>query len=262
GLRGLLFTAFLGAYMSTISTQLNWGASYLTNDLYKRQAEESGKEIDQKQLVKMGKLFTVVIMIIALVVTSFIDTIDGAARFLIASSAGLGAVLILRWYWSRINIWSEISATIAPIIGYTLSKFILAPMFDLEISSGEIQNNFIANEGVLLSTTLFTTVVWLIVTFLTKPESDETLKKFYRQVEPEGAWSNIKEKLNLPKTKSQIPALIVCWLSATALTYSMLFFIGKLIFQDYTYAIINLIIAIISGLLLRHFMLHTKIFND
>jgi len=262
GLRGLLFTAFLGAYMSTISTQLNWGASYLTNDLYKRQLEETGKEANQKQLVKMGKVFTVIIMVIALIATSFIDTIDGAARFLIASSAGLGAVLILRWYWSRINIWSEISATIAPILGYTISKFFLAPMFDVEIAPDNIQNNFIANEGILLCTTLFTTIVWISVTFLTKPESDETLKKFYTRVEPEGAWNDIKEKLNLPKTKSEIPALIICWISATALTYSLLFFIGKLIFQDYTYALINLVISVISFFVLKYFMFHTKIFSD
>ena len=262
GLRGLLFTAFLGAYMSTISTQLNWGASYLTNDLYKRQAQESGKEIDQKQLVKMGKLFTVVIMVIALVATSFIDTIDGAARFLIASSAGLGAVLILRWYWSRINIWSEISATIAPILGYTISKYLLAPIFNVELGPDEIQNSFIANEGILICTTLFTTIVWLIVTYFTQPESDETLMKFYKQVEPEGAWNNIRKKLNLEHRKSQIPELIICWLSATALTYSLLFFIGKLIFQDYTYALINLAISLVSFFVLKYYMFNTKIFSD
>ncbi|PCI97668.1 MAG: sodium:proline symporter [Flavobacteriales bacterium] len=262
GLRGLLFTAFLGAYMSTISTQLNWGASYLTNDLYKRQAEDNGIETSQKKLVKVGRLFTGLIMVIALIITSFIDTIDGAARFLIASSAGLGAVLILRWYWSRINIWSEISATLAPIVGYSLSKFVLAPMFEYEVAPDEFQNNFIANEGILLSTTLFTTIIWLLVTFFTKPENDETLKKFYLQVEPEGAWNNIKTKLNIPKTKSQIPSLIICWISATTLTYSLLFFIGKMIFQDYYYGIINLIIATISFLILRYFMFHTKIFSD
>lgn len=262
GFRGLIFTAFLGAYMSTISTQLNWGASYLTNDLYKRQLEESGKEVEQKKLVKAGRIATVAIMIIALIITSFIDTIDGAARFLIASSAGLGAVLILRWYWSRINIWSEISATIAPIIGYTLSKFIIAPLFDVQLEADAIQNNFIANEGILLCTTLFTTIVWLLVTFLTQPESEETLKKFYLRVEPQGAWNSIREKLDIPKTKSQIPVLILCWMSAVTLTYSTLFLIGKLIFQDYYYALINLGIAVISFIILRYFMFHTKIFND
>ncbi|MGB0886803.1 MAG: sodium:solute symporter family protein [Vicingaceae bacterium] len=262
GLRGLLFTAFLGAYMSTISTQLNWGASYLTNDLYKRNIEEKGKNTDQKKLVKVGKLFTVLIMLIALIITSFIDTIDGAARFLIASSAGLGAVLILRWYWSRINIWSEISATIAPILGYTISKYIIAPLFEVELGINEIQNNFIANEGILLCTALFTTIVWVIVTFLTPPESDETLKRFYLQVTPDGAWNSIREKLNLTKTSTQIPALILCWLSATSLTYSLLFFIGKLIFQEYYLALINLTIAIVSLTILLYFMFRKKTFNN
>jgi len=262
GLKGLLFTAFLGAYMSTISTQLNWGASYLTNDLYKRQLESDNKEISQKDLVKMGKIFTIVIMVIALVITSFIDTIDGAARFLIASSAGLGAVLILRWYWSRINIWSEISATIAPIIGYTIAKFIISPQFDIVISTEITENNFIANEGILLFTTVFTTIIWIIVTFTTKPEESSTLKKFYTLVEPEGAWNSVRKSLNLPDKKSQIPHLIICWVSAIALTYSTLFFIGKLIFQDYYYALINFIIIIISLITLRYFVFRTTIFND
>ena len=257
GFRGLIFTAFLGAYMSTISTQLNWGASYITNDLYKE--KNPLIESTQKKLVLIGRVATVSIMLIALIITSFIDTIDGAARFLIASSAGLGAVLILRWYWSRINVWSEISATIAPIIGYTISKFILAPLF--ERSSG-LGNPFIENEGILLTTTLFTTIVWIFVTFLTKPENDETLKKFYLQVEPQGAWNSIRNKLSIPKTKSQIPSLIICWLSAVSLTYSTLFLIGKLIFQDYYYALINLGVFIFSLIILRYFMFHTKIFND
>lgn len=257
GFRGLIFTAFLGAYMSTISTQLNWGASYITNDLYKE--KDPSIESTQKKLVLIGRIATVSIMIIALIITSFIDTIDGAARFLIASSAGLGAVLILRWYWSRINVWSEISATIAPIIGYTISKFILAPLFERSCDAG---NPFIENEGVLLTTTLFTTIVWILVTFLTKPENDETLKKFYLQVEPQGAWNSIREKLAIPKTKSQIPSLIICWLSAVSLTYSTLFLIGKLIFQDYYYALINLGVFIFSLIILRYFMFHTKIFND
>ncbi len=262
GLRGLLFTAFLGAYMSTISTQLNWGASYLTNDLYKRNLEAKKIKINQAKMVKLGRLFTVLIMIIALIITSFIQTIDGAARFLIASSAGLGAVLILRWYWSRINIWSEISATIAPIFGYSLSKFIIAPMFNVEIAPHQIQNAFIANEGILLFTTLFTTIVWILVTYLTKPENEQTLIKFYQQVEPEGAWNSIREKLNIPKKKSQIPMLLICWLSAIAFTYSLLFLIGKLIFQEYYYALINLIIAIISFIVLRYFIARTTIFSD
>lgn len=261
GLKGLLFTAFLGAYMSTISTQLNWGASYLTNDLYKRSLMSKEKEIVQSDLVKKGKLFTVAIMAIALVVTTFVNTIDGAARFLIASSAGLGAVLILRWYWSRINIWSEISATIAPIIGYVIAKFIIAPLFNTENPSEIIHNNFVANEGILLFTTLFTTIVWITVTIITKSESEETLMNFYRQVEPEGAWNSIRKKLGIPQKKSQIPVLIICWGSAISFTYSFLFLIGKLVFHDYYYALINLVITVTSFFILRYFMFRTTVFD-
>ncbi|MCW8897216.1 MAG: Na+:solute symporter [Flavobacteriales bacterium] len=259
GLRGLIFTAFLGAYMSTISTQLNWGASYLTNDLYKRQLEENKKEINQQKMVKVGRVFTVMIMIIALIITSFIETIDGAARFLIASSAGLGAVLILRWYWSRINIWSEISATLAPILGYSIAKFLIAPLFERTCNAG---NPFIDNEGILLFTTAFTTIIWITVTFLTPKEEEATLKKFYLQVKPQGAWNSIREKLGMPKEKSQLPMLFFCWVSAVILTYSTLFFIGKLIFQEYFVAIVYFIVAVVFGILLRYLFIHSKIFND
>lgn len=248
--------------MSTISTQLNWGASYLTNDLYKRSKEKEDQKVNEKSLVKVGRIFTVIIMAIALIITSFIDTIDGAARFLIASSAGLGAVLILRWYWSRINIWSEITATIAPIVGFLISKYLIAPQFDELIHDKGMYNGFIENEGVLLCTALIATISWLIVTFLTQPEDEKTLANFYQRVKPQGAWNSVRTKLGLAKEKSQLPALVLAWLSATALTYCTLFFIGKLIFQDYQSALINLSIALVSFIILRILMIRTEIFSD
>lgn len=253
GLKGLLFTAFLGAYMSTISTQLNWGASYLTNDLYKR---NFGKGETQKQLVNKGKLFTVVIMIVAVITTTFIETIDGAARFLIGSSAGLGAVLILRWYWWRINIWSEISATLAPIIGYTIAKYTLAPSYQIEDG-----NVFIENEGILLFTTLFTTIVWLIVTFITKPTDKEKLLSFYHKVKPDGAWNPIKQLTNYKEEKSNLPYLLVCWITSVWMTYSILFFIGKLIFKEWDSVMIWGSSSLISLILFRIFLSKTSIFD-
>ncbi len=253
GLKGLLFTAFLGAYMSTISTQLNWGASYLTNDLYKRNFGE-GKT--QKQLVNTGKLFTVVIMIVAVITTTFIETIDGAARFLIGSSAGLGAVLILRWYWWRINIWSEISATLAPIIGFSIAKYVIAPMYVLGDS-----NIFIENEGILLVTTLFTTIVWLIVTFLTKPTDKEKLLSFYNKVKPDGAWNPIKQLTNFKEEKSNLPYLVVCWITSVWMTYSILFFIGKLIFKEWDSVMIWGMSSLISLILFRIFLSKTSILD-
>jgi len=253
GLKGLLFTAFLGAYMSTISTQLNWGASYLTNDLYKR---NFGKDKTQKQLVNVGKLFTVLIMVVAVITTTFIETIDGAARFLIGSSAGLGAVLILRWYWWRINIWSEISATIAPLLGYTIAKYVIAPRYEIGSS-----NVFIENEGILLVSTLFTTVVWIIVTYATKPTAESKLISFYKKVKPDGSWKPIKKKLGITTSNSNLIYLTFCWFTSVIMTYSILFFIGKLIFKEWDSALTWGITAFVSFVIFRFALRKTSILD-
>ncbi len=236
GLKGLLFTAFLGAYMSTISTQLNWGASYLTNDLYKR---NFWKGNDEKKLVGVGRWMTIIIMLVSVISTISIDTIDGAARFLIASSAGLGAVLILRWYWWRINIWSELTATLAPIIGFCIAKFLISPMYDI---NGK--NTFIENEGILLFTTGFTTVCWLVATFVTKPTSVEVLNSFYQRVRPDGAWNfdkdsntinnDVIDQLNESEYRQGgVVVTLACWIIGVIMTYSILFFIGKMVFKEW-----------------------------
>lgn len=247
GLKGLLFTAFLGAYMSTISTQLNWGASFLTNDLYLKNTKS---QPSQKKLVLIGRLSTIFIMIVAIFSTYTIDTISGAARFLIGSSAGLGAVLILRWYWWRINIWSEISATIAPIIGYTIAKYVISPQFDVNGT-----NIFNESEGILLTTTLFTTLVWLVVTFLTKPTSQTKLESFYKKVKPDGAWAPFRTE----HKKSNLPFLVICWISSVWMTYSILFLIGKMIFKEWDSVMIWGVSSLISFIIFRLFLNKTSI---
>ncbi len=249
GLKGLLFTAFLGAYMSTISTQLNWGASFLTNDLY---LKNSKKKPSQKKLVLVGRLATIFIMLVAIFSTYMIDTISGAARFLIGSSAGLGAVLILRWYWWRINIWSEISATIAPIIGFSVAKYVIAPIYEIDGT-----NVFEESEGILLTTTLFTTIVWLIVTFATKPTDKQKLESFYKKVKPDGAWKPFRKE----KTKSNLPYLFVCWITSVWMTYSVLFFIGKLIFKEWDSVMIWGASSLVSFIIFRLFLQKTSILD-
>lgn len=249
GLKGLLFTAFLGAYMSTISTQLNWGASFLTNDLYLKNTKSKPS---QKKLVLVGRLSTIFIMTVAIFSTYMIDTISGAARFLIGSSAGLGAVLILRWYWWRINIWSEISATIAPIIGFTLAKYVISPRYEIDGT-----NIFVESEGILLTTTLFTTLVWLIVTFVTPPTTQEKLKSFFDKVKPDGAWGPFQTK----PSKSNLPHLTVCWISSVWMTYSVLFFIGKLIFKEWNSVMIWGVSSLVSFIIFRWFLNKTTIMD-
>lgn len=248
GLKGLLFVAFLAAYMSTISTQLNWGASYLVNDFYKRFFNKNEKE--EIHFVKASRWFTIGIMLVAAIVTTQIKSISSVWEFIMECGAGLGLVLILRWYWWRINVWSEITATLAPFIGYCIGHYLLAPYL------GE---SFILNKGTFLFTVLFTTVSWLVITFVTKPTERNTLISFYELVKPDGAWKPFKS--NNDKSKNLIN-LLVCWLSSITLTYATLFFIGKLILQEYTTASICFGVMIVSFLILKSFLNKTNIFRN
>ena len=260
GLKGLLLAAFLGAYMSTISTQLNWGSSYLTNDLYKRfiKREESftTSEVAQKHYVQIARLFTVLIMAVAFFATTKIDSIDAAARFLINCGAGLGMVLILRWYWWRINAWSEIAATLAPFIAYTFCIYKLEPHYGQAFT---IQN------GTLFVTVGFTTLVWIVVTFLTKPVESEVLSNFYNRVKPDGWWKGVadKDQNNLdPKPKGKMRGLVFAWLGAIIMTYSILFCTGYLIFQEWKLALICTATALSGFIILKKAAAKTGIFDD
>ena len=166
GLLGLLIAVFLAAYMSTIASQLNWGASYLINDLYRRFMR---KNEDEKHYVKMSRIAIILMSVVSLLITRFLlTTISGAWEFIINASAGLGAVLILRWFWWRINAWSEISAMIAPLIIYPIARW----GFGLE-------------SPITLYPIVFgTTLVWLIVTYLTSPVDEAHLKAFFRRIRP------------------------------------------------------------------------------
>lgn len=233
GLRGLLLVAFLAAYMSTISTQLNWGTSYIVNDFYKRFVKPQGTE---KEFVTISKIATFVVMLIAMFVTSQLSTMESAFKFMIESGAGLGLVLIMRWYWWRINAWSEISATIAPFISYGAITFYNQ---NIAYTSTQITEPNIAQIVFPYSffiTIGFTTFVWLTVTFLTKPTNVETLEKFYKDIQPAGFWEPIRILTGSEKPKQNMPNLFLAWFLGIVLVYSMLFLIGKLIFADWQWA--------------------------
>ncbi len=231
GLKGLLLASFLAAYMSTISTQLNWGAGYLSNDLYKRFIKP---EASEKRLVAITRLFTIGIAIIGCGLSFVITSVSGVWEFVLECGAGLGLVLILRWYWWRINAFSEIAATIAPFIAYTFSKYFLEDY---------LGQDFIDQKGTFFFTVLFTTVSWILVTFLTKPERKETLENFYAKVNPMGWWSPIGEnQLGKPMLIN-----VLAWASGVLLTYSVLFGIGKFLFQEWQDGFICLGLFLISA---------------
>jgi len=243
GLKGLLIVAFFAAYMSTISTQLNWGASYLTNDFYLRFIN---KKASDKQQVRIARLMTVFLSIIGILVASQITSISGMWSFIIECGAGLGLVLILRWYWWRINAWSEIVATIAPFIAYSFSRYVL---------HWEFPDSFFLTVG-------FTTVAWIVATFATPPTDADQLTKFYNKIRPDGAWGPLKALSNHQDKKSQLGNLFVCWLSAIVMTYSILFLMGKLIFMEWMESAIFGGVAFVAFIILRIFLKKTRILAD
>ncbi len=242
GLLGLLFVVFLAAYMSTISTQLNWGASYIVNDFYARFVNQNAS---QSQLIVISRITTLILGIVGVVVSFFINSISEVWEFILEAGAGLGLVLILRWYWWRINAWSEISATLAPFIGYGLMRF----GFNLDFPDS------------FFFTVTFTTITWLVVTFLTQPTEEKVLNDFYKDVRPEGAWEPIRKRLNIEKRASELSWLFFCWVSAATMIYSTLFLIGRIIFKEWLFATICLIIALISLIILRYSIKRTSLVN-
>lgn len=226
GIRGLLVTAFLAAYMSTISSQLNWGASYIVNDFYKRFINP---EANQKRLIWVARVATLMVMVVALIITPMITSIESVWRFMIECGAGLGLVLILRWFWWRINVWSEITATLVPFIGYGVSKFILG---------WEFPNTFFLTVGL-------TTVSWLVVTFLTKPVAMEVLIAFYKRVTPNGYWEPVRDAADLPPPETNTWTLVLCWISSVTMIYGFLFLIGYVIFSEWNKAF--LMMSVVSG---------------
>ncbi len=227
GLKGLLVAAFFAAYMSTIATQLNWGSSYVLNDFYRR-FMKPGK--DEKHYVKVSRIFTILLMITSIIVTLFIQSISGAWEFILETGAGVGLVLILRWFWWRINAWSEISALFTP--------FIILP--------------FMRIYGVQFPISLYylvagTTIVWLTVTFLTKPTDETVLISFYKRIHPGGVlWRKISDKLPDVQSDSGFFRMFVNWFFGVVLVYSILFGIGKLIFGDTTAAVLFLAAGAVS----------------
>lgn len=234
GLKGLLLVTFLAAYMSTISTQLNWGTSYLVNDFYYRFLQPNAT---QTQLIRASRFSTLLLMLVALGVTSQIQTLANAFHFMIECGAGLGAVLILRWYWWRINAWSEIVATIAPFLAYTFTQFYLQWSFP---------NSLFITVG-------FTTIAWLTATWLTQPTDWSVLINFYQRIQPPGWWQPVADRLGYPTPKPILPQLLIIWLLSIGLGYSCLFGLGKLIFADWLGVMIYGILIILCMVGIQHF---------
>jgi solute:Na+ symporter, SSS family len=241
--KGLLLAAFAAAYMSTISTHLNWGASYLVNDVYLRFLKPDASPRAQ---VVASRLATAVLMVCSLIVMSFLSSVEQGWKLLIGLGAGTGLVFILRWYWWRVNAWSEISAMIASFI---TSVTLAAYGYDLSNPGST------SYAKTLLITVLVTTLVWLSITLLTQPESAATLDRFYRKVRPGGrGWRVVSRRLGYGNDPIPGGALSwVNWVAGIAAVYCAVFSVGAFLTRSAGSGLVYSVVAIASfALIMRN----------
>ncbi len=222
-LRGFMIAGFAAAYMSTIATQLNWGASYVVNDFYRRFVVRNGSE---RQYVIASQVVTVLLMLVSLMATYYMDSIEGAWKLLLVTGAGTGTVLLLRWYWWRINAWSEVSAMVVAA-GTSLFLQLGGPKW-----SGDDPQQF---AYLMLATVAVTTVAWVAVTLITPPEPRDKLIAFYRRVRPAGpGWTAVGEMAGRVERPSEsLGVQCFNWVLGCVLIYSTMFGIGNLVFKEW-----------------------------
>ncbi len=245
-LRGLVFAGFLAAFMSTVATQLNWGASYLVADFYRRFVKRDGTE---QHYVFASRLATVLLVIISAYVSAQLGSIVSGWEWVLIIGAGTGGVYLLRWYWWRINAWSEIAAMATAIV-VTIALKWLKPF------SGD---GVVLFAKTSLATTALTTVAWIAVTFLTKPEKEDVLVKFYRKVRPYIAgWKAVAQLApEVPQTRD-LGRNLLSWALGCGMVYLALFGSGKMLLGNLGFGIVLLVLAAICAALLSRLMPRAK----
>ena len=237
-LRGLMIAGFLAAYMSTMGTHLNLGASYLTNDIYRRFLVRDASE---RHYVRASRVATLIVMVLAVVGALSMHSVGDAWKYLFNLTAGVGLVMILRWYWWRVNAWSEIAALATSAL--VSNGILLANVFPASDPNAQAET--------LLVTVPVTTAVWLAVTLLTAPERQETLVNFYRRVQPSArGWRPIERIAPATEAAEPLGIGIVEWFAGCGLVYATLFGIGKLVLGDVTSGVLFLAVAAVCGALI------------
>lgn len=249
GLLGLVLASLIAAYMSTISTQLNWGSSYIVFDFYKQQINPQASE---KRLVAVGRLSTIILMVFSAILALLMQNAMQIFDMLLLFGAGTGLIFILRWFWWRINAWTEISAMFASGILSILLKATPLGLFFFDTDTG-----ILPDWGEIPFVMIVTTVIWLIATFTTQPESKEVLRSFYKKIQPGGpGWSKVVDEAKEDNIevdlgeKWSVPSGIMAMLLGVVLIYTIMFATGHWIYGKTTSALVLSGVALVSGFLL------------
>jgi Na+/proline symporter len=247
GLLGLVLASLISAYMSTISTQLNWGSSYVVYDFYKRQINP---DASQKRLVAVGRISTVILMVLSTLLALLLQNAMQLFNLLLVFGAGTGLIFILRWFWWRINAWSEIVAMVASGV---ISLVLAIPAFGVKEALFGVEGVFPA-WAEFPFVVFVTTSLWLLTTYLTPAESKEVLRSFYTKIQPGGpGWKKVidaadKDGVNIKEAEQgwTVPSGIVAMLLGCLMIYSIMFATGYFIYGDYKLALPLSVLALVS----------------
>ncbi|KPK49541.1 MAG: Na+:solute symporter [Planctomycetes bacterium SM23_25] len=234
GFMGIMVGSLIAAYISTMDTHLNWGASYLVHDFYRRFIRP---EASEKHYVRVSRVATAGLMVVAAVMVFFLENAKDSFDLMLSIGAGTGLIYLLRWFWWRINAWSEIAAMI--------SSFCIAVALFVAKKCGAALSTHIT----LALSVALTTAVWVIVTVLTRPTSRETLRAFYRLVRPAGpGWRDIRRETGLGPSPDSLPHAFLGWVLGCALVYAALFGTGSWLYGQVAQGTVCLVVFIASGL--------------
>ncbi len=236
GFLGVMVAGMLAAYVSTMSTQLNWGSSYLVHDFYRRFLSQGR---DERHYVMVSRLTTALLMAFAALITLVLDSARASFDLMMSIGAGTGLIYLLRWFWWRINAWSEIAAMV--------SSFVVSVGFFVAARAGHPVPSHVS----LLITVATTTVVWIAVTFLTAPTDPAVLDRFYRLARPAGpGWGPIRARTGLGPQGDSLPQAFLAWVLGCLFVYSALFGAGSLLYGNHGPAALWAVVFVVSGGLL------------
>ena len=233
GWLGVMLAGMLAAYVSTIATHLNWGTSYLVHDFYRRFLRP---DADERHYVMVGRLVTAALMVIAALVTLVLDTARQAFDLLLSIGAGTGLLYLLRWFWWRVNAWSEIAAMV--------TSFLVAAGFTVMAKAGHPVPSHLA----LVTGVVVTTIAWVTTALATRPTDRERLIEFYTRVQPAGpGWGPIRAATGLAPSGDSLPHALLGWVLGVSFVYAALFGVGSFLYGRMPQAMVWLAVFVVSG---------------